>query len=382
MKFTPSHSTHTPPPSSDKRVDWLRLLRSRRVGISTFYRLLDEYGSAKAALAELPNIAQKASISKYEVFSQEAALREIKAGYNFGAELIPAGDPKYPKLLTTIDNAPPLLWMKGDFSLLERPTIAIVGSRNASAISMRFTRHLTQTLGHEEFAIISGLARGIDTAAHLASLETGTIAVLAGGLDVVYPYENKALYNEISTQGLLISEQPIGMRPLAKHFPMRNRIVSGMARATIITEAAAKSGSLITAEAALSQGREVMAVPSHPFDGRASGCNKLIKDGAVLIRSARDVIDALAFASAEAQTQSIVAREVIIPPAAPEETRSLKDHAKLHQMILSRLSTSPISEDELIRNIGASAQVVSSEVQSLEIEGKISRSHNGMISIN
>ncbi len=381
MDFIPSHHPLTPPHTVEDRADWLRLLRSRRVGVSTFYRLMREHGSARAALETLPQIARNAGVAEYQICPQGVIEAELRAARKTGARLILRTDDDYPALLALIEDAPPALWVKGDLSLFERPALAIVGARNASSLGTRFARTLSRELGAEGFAIASGLARGIDASAHEAALDTGTIAVLAGGLDEIYPAENTALYHSIAEQGLLISEQPFGMKPFARHFPMRNRIVSGLSRATIVVEAAARSGSLLTAGNALDQGREVMAVPGHPFDARSAGCNILLRDGATLIRSARDVIDALAVASPLAQTAMETPDMAIPVPAAPQESRNLADHAALHREILARLAGAPLPEDDLIRDIGLAADRVSSEILNLELEGRISRKPGGLLAL-
>ncbi|WP_434288608.1 DNA-processing protein DprA [Celeribacter sp. SCSIO 80788] len=381
LDFIPSHHPLTPPHTVEDRADWLRLLRSRRVGVSTFYRLMREHGSARAALETLPQIARNAGVAEYQICPQGVIEAELRAARKTGARLILRTDDDYPALLALIEDAPPALWVKGDLSLFERPALAIVGARNASSLGTRFARTLSRELGAEGFAIASGLARGIDASAHEAALDTGTIAVLAGGLDEIYPAENTALYHSIAEQGLLISEQPFGMKPFARHFPMRNRIVSGLSRATIVVEAAARSGSLLTAGNALDQGREVMAVPGHPFDARSAGCNILLRDGATLIRSARDVIDALAVASPLAQTAMETPDMAIPVPAAPQESRNLADHAALHREILARLAGAPLPEDDLIRDIGLAADRVSSEILNLELEGRISRKPGGLLAL-
>ncbi|WP_461307895.1 DNA-processing protein DprA, partial [Albidovulum sp.] len=283
----------TPPTTEDDRLTWLRLIRSRRVGPVTFWRLLEEHGSARDALAALPDVARAAGLTSYEPFSEAAARREIRDGRRLGAHLLCRGDPLYPALLAQIPDAPPLLWVLGHPELLARPAVALVGARNASSLGTRMARKLAEGLGAAGYVVVSGLARGIDAAAHVAALPGGTVAVMAGGADAVYPAENASLAAEIRARGAILSEQPIGMSPLARHFPLRNRIISGLARALVVIEAAAQSGSLITARAALEQGREVMAVPGHPFDGRAAGCNMLLRDGATLVRNADDVIAAL-----------------------------------------------------------------------------------------
>ncbi|WP_338032919.1 DNA-processing protein DprA [Celeribacter indicus] len=377
----PSHHPLTPPHTEEDRARWLRLLRSRRVGVTTFYRLMREHGSAEAALAALPEIARAAGVSDYQPCPDTVIAAELRAGRRAGARLVARGEPAYPPLLALIEDAPPLLWAKGDLSLLGRPALAIVGARNASSLGLRFARTLARDLGAEGFAIVSGLARGIDAAAHEAALGTGTIAVLAGGIDMIYPAENTQLYRRIGESGLLLSEQPFGMKPLARHFPMRNRIVSGLARATVVVEAAARSGSLLTAGNALDQGREVMAVPGHPFDARASGCNGLLRDGAVLVRGAQDVIDALAAAAPPAPPAGERPAPAGHVPAPPPERRSLTDHAALHGEILSRLASAPLPEDDLIRDIGAPADLVSPEILALELEGRIARKPGGLLAL-
>ena len=382
MDFIPSHHPLTPPHTVEERTDWLRLLRSRRVGVTTFFRLLREHDTAAAALAALPGIARDAGVKDYQVCPQSAVEAELHAGHKMGARLVAKGEPEYPALLAQIEDAPPLVWVKGRLELLDRPMLAIVGARNASSLGTRFARSLTRELADEGFTIVSGLARGIDAAAHSAALDTGTIAVLAGGLDVIYPAENAALHAEIAEKGVLLSEQPFGMKPFARHFPMRNRLVAGLSRATIVVEAAARSGSLLTAGNALDQGREVMAVPGHPFDARSAGCNILLRDGATLVRGARDVLDALAAASPLARTRVQTPAEAIAVPAPPPERRSLADHHALHAEILARLSGSALPEDDLIREIGGTPDAVTAEILTLEMEGRITRRAGGLLALD
>jgi len=372
----PTSTPHlTPPLTEEELSDWLRLLRSRRVGIATFFRLITEYGSASAALEALPSIARDAGVEAYAAFPPDAAERELCAATQAGVTWVAFGAPDYPADLAEIPDPPPLLASIGDTSLLARPMIALVGARNASSLGTRMARKLAAELGEAGYVVVSGLARGIDTVAHLASLETGTAAVMAGGVDIIYPAENAVLAQEIGEKGIRISEQPMHLDPQARHFPRRNRIVSGLAKAVVVVEAAAKSGSLITARTALDQGREVLAVPGHPFDARASGCNMLIRDGAMLVRGASDVIDAL-------QRQPEVARrdpaEVPLPTA---DRRSLAETATLHGEILSRLGPSPLAEDQLIRDLARPAGVIAPEIVSLELEGKIRRQPGGLLSL-
>ena len=372
-------STHPPlpPTTEDDRVLWLRLLRSRRVGIATFFRLLSEHGSPAAALDALPEIARAAGVERYNTFCEEAARSELSRGADAGATLICYGSSEYPKALYDLADPPPLLWARGDISLLNKPSIGMVGARNASSLGGRTARMLASELSEQGHVIVSGLARGIDTSAHIASLEHGTIAVLAGGVDVIYPSENAHLARDISLKGLLISEQPMGLAPQARHFPRRNRLISGLSIGLVVVEAAAKSGSLITARNALDQGREVLAVPGHPFDARASGCNMLIRDGATLVRSAADVLETLAPLAPDAPVLQPELSLNIPPP--PPERRGLAETAALHQQILSRLGPSPLPEDQLIRDLAQPAATIGPVLIELELDGKISRAAGGML---
>ncbi|MGB7316562.1 MAG: DNA-processing protein DprA [Planktotalea sp.] len=378
---TNTSSTHPllPPTTEDERLTWLRLLRSRRVGISTFYRLLGEHGSAAAALDALPEVASKAGLSKYEPCSSQRAQAELSAGAAAGAQLICRGEKAYPGLLAEISDAPPMLWVRGNLKGFSRPMIALVGARNASSLGTRMARALANELSEQGYIIVSGLARGIDTCAHLAAAKNGSLAVLAGGVDVIYPAENLALAESLLDKGALISEQPMGMAPIARHFPMRNRIISGLCRGVVVVEAAAKSGSLITARGALDQGRDVLAVPGHPFDARASGCNMLIRDGAILVRNAQDVTDALAALAPEANEHQQEQLQMPLPKQAPPQ-RSLREVNALHQRILDRLGPSPVAEDQLLRDIGAQTSMMIPVLTDLELRGQIRRAPGGLIS--
>jgi DNA processing protein len=269
-----------------------------------------------------------------------------------------------------------MLWAMGDVTLLSRPMVAMVGARNASSLGVRMARRLAAGLSEAGFCVASGLARGIDAAAHEAALDGPgrTLAVMAGGIDVIYPPENTALARAIADGGCRISEHPPGLEPQARHFPLRNRIVAGLARAVIVVEAAAKSGSLITAKAALDYGREVMAVPGHPFDARASGCNMLIRDGAVLVRGSSDVLEALGEPS---RPDPVVSLPPLPGPEAPQ--RPLKDVAVLHSMILSRLCHSPLAEDQLGRDLRITPAQLAPELLNLELEGRIARQPGGLL---
>ncbi|WP_137110966.1 DNA-processing protein DprA [Rhodobacter sp. SY28-1] len=365
--------------TSDERRDRLRLVRSRRVGAVTYHRLMAEHGSACAALAALPAIAAAAGVENYECCPVGVVLAEERQGLAAGARLLIHGEDEYPRALRDIPDAPPVLWAKGDLSLLNRPAIGMVGARNASSLGMRMARRLAQGLSEAGMTVVSGLARGIDTAAHEAALEGEgrTIAVMAGGIDVIYPAENDALAQAIDARGCRISEHPLGLEPQARHFPLRNRIVAGLSRAVIVVEAAAKSGSLITARAALDYGRDVMAVPGHPFDARASGCNMLIRDGAVLVRGVQDVLEALG-TPGEARTETHMTLAPLPGPETPQ--RPLKDVALLHAMILSRLGPSPLAEDQLMRDLKVTPAQLAPELLNLELEGRIARQPGGLLS--
>ncbi|WP_425045936.1 DNA-processing protein DprA [Primorskyibacter sp. S87] len=366
-----------PPTTEEDRFSWLRLLRSRRVGPATFRRLMAEHGSAQNALNALPDVARAAGVNGYEICPAGVIEAELKAAKVAGARLLCLGGPEYPASLAQIDDSPPVLWATGDLSLLHRPMVALVGARNASSLGTRMARALAQDMAAEGYVVVSGLARGIDTAAHEASLKSGTIAVMAGGVDVIYPAENTKLALEIGKTGVRLSEQPMGLSPQARHFPRRNRIISGLAHGVIVVEAAAKSGSLITARDALDQGREVLAVPGHPFDARAAGCNILIRDGAHLVRSAKDVLSALP----KRDTYQPSLRQLMAQMPPRPERKTLRETAVLHGQILERLGPSPLAEDQLIRDLAASAGEVGPALVDLELDGKITRQPGGLLSL-
>lgn len=372
---TPPHPTSR---TEDDRSDRLRLVRSRRVGAVTYHRLLAEHGSARAALTALPAIARAAGVEDYEICPLGVVQAELKQGRALGARLLTHGEPDYPAALLDLPDAPPVLWAMGDIDLLNRPAVGMVGARNASSLGTRMARRLGLGLSEAGFTVVSGLARGIDTAAHEAALDGQgrTIAVMAGGIDVIYPAENTALAAAIDKTGCRISEHPPGLEPQARHFPLRNRIVAGLSRAVIVVEAAAKSGSLITAKAALDYGREVMAVPGHPFDARASGCNCLIRDGALLVRGPQDVLDALG-ASCDIRPEPDMRLSPLPGPQVPQ--RPLKEVALLHSMILDRLGPSPLAEDQLMRDLNVTSAQLSPELLTLELDGRISRQAGGLL---
>ena len=363
------------PPLGEDPADWLRLTRSRRIGPVTFHRLIAEHGSVTEALRALPEIARVAGVENYENCPLGVVLAEMKLARVAGAVMLRWGEADYPKSLMDLVDAPPVLWARGNVGLLARPMVALVGARSASSLGLRMARRLGESLGAAGLVVVSGLARGVDAEAHAAALATGTVAVQAGGVDHIYPVENTRLAADILAQGCLLSEQPMGMEPQARHFPMRNRIISGLARAVVVVEAAAKSGSLITAETALDQGRDVLAVPGHPFDARAAGCNQLIRDGATLVRGAADVLEALGL-PARAWKPSAPAPETRVPV----ENHRLRTVTALHNQILSRLGPSPVAEDQLIRDLAVPASVVGPELVVLELEGRIQRQSGGLLS--
>lgn len=358
------------PRSQEDAFNWLRLIRSDRVGPVTFVRLINEFGSAQAALEALPDIATKAGVEKYQLADTQKIRSEIRQAKALGARLLFLGTQHYPSQLLDLNDPPAALWALGNVDLLASPMIALVGARNASAVGTRMTTKLAKELGELGYVVVSGLARGIDAAAHAASLETGTVAVQAGGIDVTYPKENAELTLKIAESGLRLSEMPLGLAPKARHFPRRNRIISGLAKAVVVVEGASRSGSLITAKGALDQGRDVMAVPGSPLDPRASGCNLLIREGASLVRSAADIHEALA------PTASTPERRF---EGSQERSPVGHSYSRLPEYVLDLLSTAPISEDELIRRVGAPATHVMSVLAELDVVGQIIRQPGGLV---
>lgn len=380
-----------PPPRwamADDDLAYLRLIRSRRVGPATFHRLLNEHGSATAALEALPEIAAAAGVRDYTPCPEAAAAAELQAGRKARAQLARHDSPLYPPALRQIEGAPAVLWLRGDPAWLAHNPVAVIGARNASSLGLRMARGMSAGLGEAGHTVVAGLARGVDAAAHGAALPTGTVAVLAGGVDEIYPAENASLAAEIAEKGALISEQPPGMKPAARHFPARNRIISGLSQAVVVIEAAYRSGTLITAKCALDQGREVMAIPGHPMDARAAGCNQLIRDGAQLVRSAADVAEALLAQGSRdplpAQAGNIhrshdkgAAMDTL--PLLPDNARDCGGPVSLEARILSRLTPSPLEENDLIRDLGLPASTVNATIQALELRGSLTRLLGGRI---
>jgi len=360
---------HQPLPlqTEEETIAWLRLVRSEGIGPVTFYSLLDKFGSASEVLYAIPDFAKKSGRKKpLAIFTEEKALKEYTFLKNYGARLVLANDINYPEALKALSDAPPVLSVKGIASL-NQPTLAIVGARNASLNGQNFAAKIAKDLGNFGWSIASGLARGIDTAAHKGALETGTIAIVAGGIDHIYPPKNARLYYQIAEKGIIVSEAPFGTLPQASFFPRRNRIISGISRGVVIIEAALKSGSLITARTALDQGREILVVPGAPFDPRSQGCNCLIRQGATLIQSAEDILESLSpqfiFPSALDSLQSID-----VP-----STSSDLDLASAHKIILKNLNYSPIGLDELAQQCQMCPKTMRFALLELELAGELQR---------
>jgi DNA processing protein len=358
-----------------QRIDWMRLIRSDNVGPRTFRSLVNHFGSARAALERLPDLARRGGAARPgRICSEDDARRELAASRKHGVSMVAPGEAGYPPRLALIDDAPPLLGIRGDGSTLMRPMIGIVGSRNASGAGLKFAQMLARDLGAAGFVVASGLARGIDQAAHHASLSTGTLAVLAGGHDRIYPSEHEELLASIVTSGgAAISEMPLGHSPRARDFPRRNRLISGAALGVAVIEAAHRSGSLITARMAAEQGREVFAVPGSPLDPRAAGTNELIKQGAQLITSAQDIISVVT---------PIMDRPIELPTREPDAPRPVDEPAQTDRdRILELLGPSPIGVDDLIRMAGASPAVVRTVLLELELAGRLERHGGGLVSL-
>lgn len=358
--------------SEGERFDRLRLIRSPRIGPVSYRQLLARFGSAGEALRAIPMLAERGG-GRASVAEAGAIEREIAASRALGARYLLMGDADYPALLDQMEGAPPALIVKGDGTLAGRPCVAMVGARNASAAACRFARILAQDLGQREAVVVSGLARGIDTEAHRGSIGSGTIGVIACGIDVVFPPENRDLQAEVAGRGLLVTEHPPGVQPLARHFPARNRIIAGLALGTVVVEAAPKSGSLITARLAGEAGREVMAVPGSPIDPRAQGCNELIRQGATLVQNAADVMEAIGGFDPRMVRQGsfeFVGEPVSSDVAAGERAA-----------VVALLGHAAVPVDEVIRLSGLSPAVVQTVLLELELGGRLERHAGGRVSL-
>jgi DNA processing protein len=355
-----------------ERLAWLRLIRSDNVGPATFYHLLRHFGSVEAAIDGLPGLARQGGRRDIRLCTSDEAAAELDRTLSTGARLLAAIEPDYPTPLAAVEDAPPILAVLGDTSLFERPTVAIVGARNASTNGKRFAEQLAADLGEAGFVIASGLARGVDGAAHTGALGTGTIAALAGGVDHCYPPEHERLYDEIVQQGALISEQPAGLQPQGRHFPRRNRLISGLSLGVVVVEAALRSGSLITARMALEQGREVFAIPGSPLDPRCRGTNNLLRQGAALTESAADVLAALDGAAGRQGQGFSEHFGDLFEPRSPAE-RPAPDLENARRTITENLSPSPTMVDELIRDSQMSPASVATVLLELELAGRLER---------
>jgi DNA processing protein len=362
--------------SEAERRAWLRLSRTQNVGPVTFASLMAQFSSASDALAAVPVLAKRGGSGGLRIPSDDDAKREIAALEKLGGRMVASIEPQYPFGLAALDAPPPIISVLGNVSLLTREMVAIVGARNASALGRKFAQQVAQDLGAAQIVVASGLARGIDTAAHEGSLSTGTCAVVAGGVDVVYPPENQALYDRIRSEGAIVSEMAFGQAPQARHFPRRNRIISGLSRGIVVVEAAEGSGSLITASYALEQGREIFAVPGSPLDPRARGTNRLIREGATLIESAADVLSVL---------QPILGKgfgepDRPSPKAAAAEALD-GENDRIRSQVTELLGPAPVEVDELIRRSGGSVPAVLTVLLELELAGRIARHPGNRVSL-
>jgi DNA processing protein len=365
------------PFSANERLDWLRLIRSENVGPVTFYQLLARYGTAAAALDALPQLAKRGGREgPIRIPSRAAVDAEVKAAAAFGAKILCRDEPPYPATLRAIEDAPPVLFLRGHAHLLEKRMIAIVGARNASVNGRRFARMLATELGQAGLVVVSGLARGIDASAHEGALSAGTVAVMAGGVDVVYPEENRRLYDAVVEQGLALSEMPPGTVPQGRHFPRRNRIVSGLSLGVVVVEAAERSGSLITARLAADQGREVFAVPGSPLDPRSKGANGLLRDGAHLVETAADVL-----AGIERIFPPPLEETPPESPAEPPKPPPDSELQRARRLVLEALGPTPVPVDELIRHAHLSPAVMSLVLLELELAGRVERHPGNRVSL-
>ncbi|MEL6978415.1 MAG: DNA-processing protein DprA [Pseudomonadota bacterium] len=367
--------------------DWLRLARSENVGPASFRSLLRRFGDPGAALDALPDLAARGGAKRRIVVASRAdANAELDAGVAFGARLVTLADPVYPALLAAIDPPPPLLWAKGaGLEALDCWSLGVVGARNASSLGQRFARWFAQEAVGAGFAVVSGLARGVDGAAHQGALEgeapqgvarPPTLAVLAGGIDRPYPPQSAEIHRAVAERGLLVSEAPMGLDPTARHFPRRNRLISGLSLGVVVVEAAERSGSLITARLAAEQGREVMATPGHPFDPRAAGVNALLRDGATMVRHIGDALEALGpqLRETPAPRQGLLMED---PAEAPPHPGDPGPEARA--ALLNQLSLAPVPMDALFRSAGIDAAAGAAALLELELAGLVEREAGAMV---
>lgn len=367
-------------PSLDltEQIARLRLIRSENVGPITYRDLVSHLGSARQALESLPDLARRGGNKRPpKIPPQHLVEQEMETADRLGMRFVFLGTPEYPLALSNVEDAPPVLTIAGDPEIIRKPSLGIVGSRNASANGIRFTESIARELGGGDLVIVSGLARGIDTAAHKGALASGTVAVMAGGADIIYPRENGELYRRIVEQGAILSEMPLGLRPQARHFPRRNRLISGLTYGTLVVEAALRSGSLITARFALEQGRDVFAVPGSPQDPRHRGTNNLIRQGATLIERAEDIFDALENLFNRSFSVPRQDLESNGPPGARIETSD--DLART--AVLEKLGPVPVEVDEVVRQTGLTPAEVLTILLELELAGRVDRQLGNKVSL-
>ena len=356
--------------SDSERRDWLRLARTHNVGPVTFAQLIARFGTAAEALHALPRLVQRGGGDKARIPPVDEIVREIRALESIGGRMLASCEPEYPRGLVAADPPPPIISALGHVTILQREMVAIVGARNASALGRRFAQTLAKDLTDAGLVVVSGLARGIDAAAHDGALAGGTCAVVAGGVDNIYPPENSALYERIRNEGCIVSEMPFGQTPQARHFPRRNRIISGLSRGVVIVEASEGSGSLITANYALEQGREIFSVPGSPLDPRARGTNRLIREGATLVESAADVLAGL---------RPILGRDFAEPDTRSPQVPAVASEAEADRVrifVEEALGPAPVEIDEIVRLSKSPASAVLAVILELELAGRIAR-HSG-----
>lgn len=355
--------------SNAQRRDWLRLARTENVGAVTFSQLIDRFGEASLALAALPDLARRGGrVAGLRIPSQAEAERELETGQALGARLIAACEPDFPRALAVLDPPPPVIWTRGDPAVLQRPAVAVVGARVASAAGQRFARGLASDLGRAGYVVASGMARGIDASAHEGALPSGTVAVLGGGIDDIYPPEHRDLYGRIVEAGCVVSENEPGRTAVARDFPRRNRIIAGLSRAVVVVEAELRSGSLITARLAAEQGREVLAVPGSPLDPRARGANDLLRQGAAICEGIDDVLRAL---------QTLPGLGEPDPPAFADMPADADP--ELLERLADLLSPTPVSRDEMVRAARAPAPAVFAGLMELALAGRAELRPGGLV---
>lgn len=354
------------------RFDWLRLARSAHVGPVTFAALMNRYESARAALDAVPELAKNGGAKRVRLADPTHVEQELEAAAKAGAQMLMLGADSYPLNLTATGSAPPVLWALGAPEIAQPQSVGIVGARNASALGLKFAEMLAADLGKAGWTTVSGLARGIDAAAHRGALQSGTVAVLAGGVDAMWPPQNEKLYHEIIERGVVLSERAMGHQGRAPDFPRRNRIVSGLSLGVVVAEGAERSGSLITARFAGEQGREVMAAPGSPLDPRASGCNRLIREGATLVRGIEDVLEALSSLSAQPRIAEPLFEWASAQGDADEALR-----VEIHEL----LGVVPIEIDELIRMTDAPPGLVLHVLLELDLAGRLRRDPGGKVAL-